>query len=48
MLVSNWRFHSQKYNKRTLKPQALRQSRKRLKSLIRKLNVNENRSQQQP
>ena len=46
MIVSNWRFHSQKYNKRTLKPQALRQSKRRLKSLIRKLNANENRSQQ--
>ncbi len=37
MLVSNWRFHSQKYNKRTLKPQAMRQSKAKLKNLINKL-----------
>ena len=37
MLVSNWKFHNKKYNKRTLKPQAMRQSRAKLRSLINKI-----------
>ena len=46
MLVSNWRFHSQKYNKRTLKPQAMRQSRAKLRSLINKLHDSQSKQRQ--
>jgi len=38
MIVPNWKHNSGKYQKRSLKPQALRQSRERLRSLINKLN----------
>ena len=38
MIVPNWMHHSKKNVKRTLKPQALRQSRARLRSLLTKLN----------
>ena len=40
MKVPNWQHHSKKEQKRSLKPQALRQSRERLKFLINKLNAN--------
>ena len=37
MKVPNWQHHSKKEAKRTLKPQALRDARKRTKFLINKL-----------
>ena len=40
MIESNWKFHGKKYNKRTLKPQAIRQSKAKLKALINKLKSN--------
>ena len=40
MITPNWQHHSKKEQKRSLKPQALRQSRERLKFLINKLNAN--------
>ena len=36
-VLPNWQHHSKKELKRTLKPQALRDARKRTKSLINKL-----------
>ena len=42
MLVPNYIHHSKKELKRTLKPQALRQARKRTKSLIKHLNSESN------
>ena len=44
-VIPNWQHHSKKEQKRTLKPQALRQSKEKLKFLLSKLNANENRSQ---
>ena len=44
-VTPNWQHHSKKEQKRSLKPQALRQSKERLKFLLSKLNVNENHSQ---
>ena len=38
MIVPNYIHHSKKEQKRTLKPQALRQARKRTKLLIKHLN----------
>ena len=38
MKIPNWQHHSKKELKRTLKPQALRQAKKRTKSLIKHLN----------
>ena len=40
MVTPNWQHHSKKEQKRSLKPQALRQSRERLRFLINKLNAN--------
>jgi uncharacterized coiled-coil protein SlyX len=40
MITPNWQHHSKKEQKRSLKPQALRQSRERLKFLINKINAN--------
>ena len=40
MIESNWKFHGKKYNKLTLKPQAIRQSKAQLKALINKLKSN--------
>lgn len=40
MITPNWQHHSKKEQKRSLKPQALRQSRERLKFLLNKLNAN--------
>jgi len=37
MKVPNWKHHSKKEQKRTLKPQALRQAKARRKALKRKL-----------
>ena len=37
-VIPNWQHHSKKEAKRTLKPQALRDARKRTKNLILKLN----------
>ena len=37
MKVPNWKHHSKKEQKRTLKPQALRQAKERRKALKRKL-----------
>ena len=37
MKVPNWKHHSKKEQKRTLKPQALRQAKARVKALKRKL-----------
>ena len=37
MTVPNWQHHSNKEKKRTLKPQALRQARKRRGQLIKRL-----------
>ena len=37
MKVPNWKHHSKKEQKRTLKPQALRQAKARTKALKRKL-----------
>jgi hypothetical protein len=37
MTVPNWQHHSKKEKKRTLKPQALRQARKRRGQLIKRL-----------
>ena len=37
MKVPNWKLHSKKEQKRTLKPQALRQAKARRKALKRKL-----------
>ncbi len=37
--VPNWQHHSNKEKKRKLKPQALRNSKRRLSALKRKLNV---------
>jgi len=39
MITPNWQHHSKKQQKRSLKPQALRQSRERLKFLLNKLNT---------
>jgi hypothetical protein len=39
MTVPNWQHNSGKDQKRKLKPQALRQAKKRAKSLINKLNI---------
>ena len=39
-VTANWRFHKKKYNKLTRKPQAIRQSKAKLKALIVKLNLN--------
>ena len=39
-VTSNWRFHKKKYNKLTRKPQAIRQSKAKLKVLINKLKAN--------
>ena len=44
-VTPNWQHHSKKYQKRSLKPQALRQSRERLRSLIIKLNESQSISQ---
>ena len=33
-VTANWRFHKKKYNKLTRKPQAIRQSKAKLKALI--------------
>ena len=46
MITPNWQHHSKKEQKRSLKPQALRQSRERLKFLLNKLNENDNHSHQ--
>jgi hypothetical protein len=40
MITPNWQHHSKKEQKRSLKPQALRQSRERLKFLLNKINAN--------
>ena len=40
MIVPNWKHNSGKYQKPTKKPQAIRQSKARLKALIKKLNSN--------
>ena len=40
MIESNWKFHGNKYTKLTLKPQAIRQSKAKLKALINKLKTN--------
>tara|TARA_B100000287_G_scaffold421040_1_gene461215 strand:- start:4943 stop:5077 length:135 start_codon:yes stop_codon:yes gene_type:complete len=37
-MIPNWQHHSNKEQKRTLKPQALRDAKRRTKSLIVKLN----------
>ena len=39
-VTPNWKHHSKKEQKRTLKPQAIRQSKAKLKGLIVKLNSN--------
>ena len=39
-VTANWRFHKKKYNKVTKKPQAIRQSKAKLKALIVKLSSN--------
>tara|TARA_Y100001963_G_scaffold121985_1_gene170992 strand:+ start:472 stop:600 length:129 start_codon:yes stop_codon:yes gene_type:complete len=39
-VTPNWKHHSKKEQKRTLKPQAIRQSKAKLKALIVKLNSN--------
>ena len=44
-VTPNWQHHSKKEQKRSLKPQALRQSRERLKFLINKINANQLESQ---
>ncbi len=41
-VTPNWQHHSKKEQKRSLKPQALRQSKERLKFLLSKLNVKRN------
>lgn len=38
MIIPNWQHHSKKDARRTLKPQAVRDSKQRLKALITKLN----------
>jgi len=40
MITPNWQHHSKKEQKRSLKPQALRQSRERLKFLLNKISAN--------
>ncbi len=40
MITPNWQHHSKKEQKRSLKPQALRQSRESLKFLLNKINAN--------
>jgi len=40
MTTPNWQHHSKKEAKRTLKPQALRDARKRVKSLKQRLLTN--------
>ena len=40
MKESNWKYHGKKYNKLTRKPQAIRQSKAKLKALINKLKSN--------
>ena len=40
MKVPNWKHHSKKERKRTLKPQAVRAAKKRLQALKNKLRVN--------
>ena len=42
-ITPNWQHHSRKEQKRTLKPQALRDAKKRTKALIVKLNSQSNR-----
>ncbi len=37
MIVPNWKHHSNKQQKRTLKPNAIKQSKAQLKALINKL-----------
>ena len=37
MITPNWQHHSKKEQKRTLKPQALRSAKKRVKNLKQKL-----------
>ena len=46
-IVPNWIHHSKKDQGRTLKPQALRSSKQRLKALKYKLNVHNHRSRTQ-
>ena len=41
MIESNWKYHGKKYNKLTRKPQAIRQSKAKLKALINKLKSNQ-------
>ena len=41
MIESNWKYHGKKYNKLTRKPQAIRQSKAKLKALINKLKANQ-------
>jgi hypothetical protein len=43
MNIPNWQHHSKKEAKRTLKPQALRNARKRTKNLIIKLSQSRSR-----
>ena len=38
IIIPNWQHHSKKDARRTLKPQAVRDSKQRLKALITKLN----------
>ena len=39
-VIPNWKHHSKKEQKRTLKPQAIRQSKAKLQALIVKLTSN--------
>ena len=39
MIIPNWQHHSNKQQGRTLKPQALRSAKKRVKALIKRLNT---------
>ena len=41
-IVPNWQHHSNKLQKRTLKPQALRDAKRRTKALIKHLNSQSN------
>ncbi len=46
MITPNWRHNSGKLPKRTLKPQAMRQSRAKLRSLINKLHDSQSKQRQ--
>ena len=48
MIIPNWQHHSRKDASRTLKPQAMRDAKRRTKALKYKLNVHNHAARRQP